>query len=213
MKRFLFITGLSLCIYLIIGCGTGRDGEELPLPPTPPTPVDTVITEPPVEVADSVEVPWWSRLWSGKSVELLENLQCCDLKFRKSDTVYHIGGKIEMNFLEKANIVGTWKLLKDTDIPYYDSSLRDFSCRSVLYIFDDSTLTVVSDTAIIESGIFKYTYRLEAAFMSEPVSNLIIGKETFHGEVAEPILITFPMNGYPWEFQTGGKCKTFIKIK
>ena len=41
MKRFLFITSLGLCIYLIIGCGTSRDGEELPLPPT----VDTVIPE------------------------------------------------------------------------------------------------------------------------------------------------------------------------
>ena len=180
MKRIFLITGIGLCIYLA-GCGMGGNGEELP-----PPPVDTIITEPPMEVLDSVDVPSWVQmLYKGMSLsDELENLECLlnvRVRMRDKDSLF--------NEQSRANIVGTWKLVQYFNGAGFLYGFTDCSCRSVLYIFDaDSTVTVISDTTAIMSGTFKYSYAYSGVY-----SPMRIGEEEYDCQIADPILLFVPI--------------------
>jgi hypothetical protein len=181
LQIIFLITGVALFLALA-GCG-GSNGE--PEPPELP-PVDTVVVEPPTEPANTVYIPEWSYFWLGYETSLKANMECINLIFMESNNA-------ESREMRKGNIVGTWKLLIQYDYPPYPEEryTTDYSCRSVLYVFDaDSTVTVSSDTTMIPSEVFKYAFSGNAfgCFPTYEIPELSIGEEEFACQVADQMM-------------------------
>jgi hypothetical protein len=226
MKRLYIIlltTGVALFLALA-GCG-GSNGEPEPVPP----PADTVVVEEPVveppsepSVEEPVDhpdttyahVPEWSEFWWANYTSLNANMGCLNLAFRKSDNA-------EDPETMSGNIVGTWKLLIQFD--YHPESGEpcptDYSCRSVLYVFDaDTTLTLISDTTAIPSGKFKYAFSGNIFCVGiDLIPELSIGEEGIFCLVADQMMKTTAVNyiyvdGIKY-IGSYGERRYFLKIK
>jgi hypothetical protein len=217
--RFI-IASIGLCL-LLAGCGKDietRPPWEMPdsmlVKPEPPQIGDTIITEPPTVVPDTVSVPEWSEFWWADYTSLNANMECLNLAFRQSEN----GEDSEMYF---GNIVGTWKLLIQFDPrPYPEASYpTDYSCRSVLYVFDaDTTLTVISDTTAIPYGKFKYAFIGNSLCVGiDLIPELRIGEEGVFCLVADQMMRTdavsyMYVDGIKY-IESYGERRYFLKIK
>ena len=175
--QIFLITSLMLLSALAGGC----DKDDGRRPPWEIPDSMLVTPEPDPDPMDTVYVSRFSGLWHRELYALNNNLECLKAKFVwRDDSLY--------DEKAKGNIVGTWKLLL-----YDNGSSRpiellegytDCSCRSVIYTFNaDSTVTIASDTSVIQSGTFKYSYTF-----SPRLSPLLIGDEEYECQTADPFL-------------------------